>query len=117
MRSSLGAFLVVMTTACGGAGSPESVPYTLAVYASLGTRQCETGGTSLDALRQRLVGAGLRVVESACGSDGRVYPAVCGAPDGRIAIFDIATSASLPALPAGFAALTTLPDASRRPCP
>ncbi|MFM8609211.1 MAG: hypothetical protein ACKOCJ_01940 [Burkholderiaceae bacterium] len=74
---------------------------------------------SLTTLRERLSAAGLQVSSSGCGTDGRVYPTVCGAPDGRIGIFEIALDASAqpPTLPAGFDLLSQRPGAVRVACP
>ena len=44
------------------------------------------------------------------------YPAVCGAPDGRIGIFDVEAQQAPLASPLGFAPLSGLPAAVRVAC-
>lgn len=62
------------------------------VVKPLGSRQCEGGGATLEQLTAELTTAGVQVISAADGSDGRMYPTVCGAPDGRIGVFAIPTS-------------------------
>lgn len=113
-------------SACAGtdAGAPaqvaESAPAPAAmleVYRNTGARQCEGGGRTLAELQGELESAGIKVLEAACGSDGRMYASVCGGADGAIGIFRIKAEQTEAAAKAGFAALATLPDAQRVPCP
>jgi hypothetical protein len=98
---------VAMTTACASER--------LRVYKSAGTRQCEAGAAAApEALQQPLEAAGVRVLGRACGSDGRMRPQVCGAPDGRIVIFDIAPADADAAAKSGYAPLPA--DAREMPC-
>lgn len=80
-------------------GSPSAT----SVYKSNGSMQC-TGG-------------GVAVQSSSCGFDGNAHITVCGASDGRIGIFEIATADLAAAQALGFAPLPTLPDATRTACP
>ena len=82
-----------------------------------GAVQCGDRGTAPEAMRAELQRAGVRVQASACGSDGRMRPAVCGAGTDEINLFDIA-AADLPRAQAlGFAPLSRLGgDARAVPC-
>ncbi len=107
------ASVAIGVAACGGGGASPVI----AVYSSFGSVQCSGGGTTLTHLQQSLVAAGIQVLASRCGLDGVVRPALCGAPDGRIAIFDIDEPAAAVALFLGFALLSTLPGATHDDCP
>lgn len=85
-------------------------------YKSLGSVQCSGGGRSVAELEQDLLTAGITVTEAACGVDGNMHAAVCGAPDGRIGIFEIEASKGKAAAALGFAPLGTLPGATAVPC-
>ena len=78
--------------------------------------QCEGGGTPLPELARDLRDAGIPVLASTCGSDGRMRPAACGRGDGRIGIFEIPASAAAAAEAKGYAPLARLPDAEESPC-
>ena len=82
----------------------------------LGTQQCQAGGPTPDALAAALREAGIPVAQVACGHDGRIRPAVCGAPDGRLAIVDIPAELQARAEALGWRPLASMPDASRQPC-
>ena len=86
------------------------------IYKVQGSRQCEGGGQSLEALKRQLVETGAKVLVASCGVDGKMYPAVCGAADGRIGIFEIPASKAQSGLPEGFFLLSSLPDAQIVPC-
>ena len=61
------------------------------VYQLRGSRQCEPGsGTAPEVMRTALEAEGVRVWRSACGSDGRMRIAACGASTGQLNLFDIA---------------------------
>lgn len=89
---------------------------TVAVYRYAGSAQCTGGGLTLGQMQAQLANASIQVLVSSCGSDGNGYPAVCGAPDGRIGIFDIPGAQSSAALALGFALLSDLPNAARVGC-
>ncbi|RMX07968.1 hypothetical protein D8I35_02250 [Corticibacter populi] len=102
-------FLVVCCAglaACGSVGgqAPQSPQGHAEVVKPLGSRQCEGGGSTLEQLQVQLAGAGVRVLAAAQGSDGRMYPAVCGAPDGRVGVFTIPAGQVDAAANAGFQA-------------
>lgn len=87
------------------------------VYKYVGSVQCGGGGTPLSAMMRQLSEGEVPVLDVSCGTDGKMYMAVCGAADGRIGIFDVA-EAELPAAAAlGFAPLRNLPGATRTACP
>ena len=88
----------------------------VAVVKSLGQRQCEGGGTTAAALAQALKQAGVQVLAQACAHDGRMRPAVCGAPDGLMAWFEIPGDQLAKAQALGFVAMASLPDARRQDC-
>jgi hypothetical protein len=69
----------------------------------------------LPAVQSLLQSAGVEVISASCGVDGLARPALCGAPDGRIAIFEISPAQSQLASSAGFSSLAGLPFV-RTPC-
>ncbi|MEN9416452.1 MAG: hypothetical protein RI988_72 [Pseudomonadota bacterium] len=97
-------------------GAPPPAPQAVSVYLSLGSRQCQDGGRTLAQVRQLLADAGVRVLSSGCGTDGMAYPAVCGAPDGRIVILEVPAEQVEAARKAGFALLSERPRAQRQAC-
>ena len=110
--------LLSVLSACA-AHAPASSPAgdVVKVFKSRGAVQCEGRGTAPKAMRAELERAGVRVQASACGSDGRMRPAVCGAGTDEINLFDIA-AADLPRAQAlGFAPLPQLKgEAQAAPC-
>ena len=84
-------------------------------YKSLGSVQC-SGGKSIGELEQDLLTAGITITETTCGVDGNMHAAVCGAPDGRIGIFEIEPDQANTAKILGFAPLSSLPAAAEVPC-
>lgn len=100
---------------CGGGGG--GAPAVVAVYSSFGSVQCSGGGTTLGALQQQLVARGIEVLAARCGLDGVARVALCGEPDGRIAMFDIDEAHAVVARAIGFALLSSLPNARVTDCP
>lgn len=86
------------------------------IYKYQGSRQCEGGGVSLASMQQQLQMSGVQVKGSACGMDGRMYPAFCGGADGRINIFTVSGNTANLALGQGFSVLNDLPGAQRSSC-
>lgn len=115
LKSSVLALVAAAAAACGG-GSSGGAEETLSVYRYLGSVQCTGGGTSLSTLERQLLDASVRVAAASCGLDGKAYAAVCGAPDGRIGIFDVAAQHASIAEALGFDLLSRLPGAVRAPC-
>ena len=99
--------------ACGGGQAAADL---VDMYVPLGSLQCSGGGTPLSQWVRQLEQAGVQVVASACGLDGKARLAVCGVSDGRIAIVQIPRSQSQSASALGFDWLSALPEASRQPC-
>ena len=92
-------------------------PTTTSVYKSTGSLQCTGGGLTLEQLKAELTGGSLPVESASCGIDGLGHIAVCGASDGRIGIFEIASAGVTAAQALGFAPLSDLPEATRTACP
>ncbi|MDO5692616.1 MAG: hypothetical protein Q4G70_09075 [Pseudomonadota bacterium] len=103
------------------AAAPAPSEALVQVFKSRGARQCEERGTAPEAMRAELERAGVRVHAVACGSDGRLRPAVCGAGTDEINLFDIAAP-DLPRVQAlGFVPLSSLradpaSPPTERPC-
>ena len=97
----------LLLVACN-AESPEE---NILVFA-LGAPQCESA-ISIESSAQKLVNAGIDVLQSMCGYvTGVLYPAACGLPSGYILIHEI-RSVNLPdAEPLGFQAINTIVDAA-----
>ena len=89
----------------------------VSVYKYVGSRQCEGGGTPVEKMMRQLSEAGIPVINVHCGTDGRMYPAMCGAPDGRIGILEVPEGKVSAAAALGFAPLNNLPEASKTVCP
>ena len=109
----------LITLVLGCAASPGPTPRErVSVYKPLGSVQCEpASGVTIAALKSQLEAADIKVLGSSCGSDGRIYPAVCGASNGRIGIFEIPPTQTKKIAALGFAPLSGLPDATRSACP
>lgn len=99
---------------CGGGG--DTAGLTIKVFKSLGSVQCTGGGTTLSALQTELIGAGVSVVSSSCGNDGTPHPALCGASDGAIGIFEIPVTNQTQAASVSFAPLSNVPLAYVTAC-
>ena len=88
------------------AGASVSTP--LKVFKPRGSVQCGDRGTAPETMRGELERAGVRVASASCGSDGRMYPAVCGGGTGEINLFEIDAADAERARALGFAPLTEL---------
>lgn len=111
------ACLVVFATLAGcGAVESKSPNASVSLYKYVGSVQCAGGGMSLQAMERQLTNAGIPVLTSACGTDGRIYAAVCGAADGRIGIFEIPATQVQAASALGFVPLRSLRDATKVAC-
>lgn len=113
-KSLISLIALASLVACGGG---ESAVSNVSVYRHFGSLQCTGGGASLSALALQLTEANIQVVASSCGIDGNVYPAVCGAADGRIGIFDIPAAQAQASAAIGFTPLRNLPAATQVACP
>lgn len=101
-------------SACGGGDIEDNS--SVSVFKYNGTVQCAGGGLTLTEMQGQLTAANVQVRAAACGTDGSVQAAVCGAPDGRIGIFQTPAAQVSAATGAGFALLRTKPDAKTVPC-
>ncbi|WP_168198846.1 hypothetical protein [Jejubacter calystegiae] len=73
------------------------------VWHSMSGRQCEQGRLSLSELRQSLMVSGVRTMDAGkVSDDGRARVAMCGAPDGKVGVFQIDKSDLDRARQAGF---------------
>lgn len=61
----------------------------LKVSKSLQSNQCENSGIDISILKEELNTKNINVYSQSIGDDGIMRPQVCGAPDGKIAIFSI----------------------------
>ncbi|WP_148714967.1 hypothetical protein [Chitinolyticbacter meiyuanensis] len=96
--------------------TPTPRPGTVQVFKARGERQCLGGGKTIAQLRKPLKRAGLTVLGTACGSNGLVFPATCGADTSRIVVFTLPERQIEAALKLGYALLSDWPDASISPC-
>lgn len=109
VRAAAALLLVLAASACAAPPAGSVV-----VVRTLGALQCSGGGQSPAALARVLADAGIPVLSTRCGSDGRMHPAVCGAPDGRVGLFEIAADKVDAAAALGFRAAG--PEVQERPC-
>jgi hypothetical protein len=103
----------------GGVATPAPAPVPVSyvdVYKYQGSRQCEGGGIPLAEMQRQLQSMGINVTNSACGMDGRMYPAFCGGADGKINILTVPSTAVNSAMSQGFYLLSDLPGAQRTNC-
>ena len=103
--------VIATLSACGGQDDSS-----VSVYKYNGAVQCVSAGLTLTQMQDELSAANVQVRAAACGTDGIMQPALCGAPDGRIGIFQIPAAQESAAAAAGFAALRTKPEAKTVPC-
>jgi len=89
----------------------------LMMWKSLGSKQCQDGGTTAQALADALRSAGVDVVSVTCGHDGNIRPMLCGLPDDRIAVIELPDGQRTLATAQGFAPITELPHWQSVPCP
>lgn len=104
----------LMLSACAPMGSAAPG---IDVYKYMGSKQCSGGGIPLATMMRQLSDAGVPVKNVSCGTDGRMYTAMCGAPDGRIGIMEIPEHKVAAAAALGFAPLSGLPEATKTLCP
>jgi hypothetical protein len=87
-------------------------PDSITVFVSAQMRQCEEGGVTPEQSAARLAAADVPASRSSCGVlTGMVYPAVCGAGNGRILLHDIPRAQQAVAEGLGFAEVDSLTDA------
>lgn len=106
----------LMLAACADMGHRAPAPG-VAVYKYVGSKQCSGGGVPLASMMRQLSEAGVPVMNVSCGTDGRMYPAMCEAPDGHINILEVPEDKVAATKALGFAPLGSLPEASKTICP
>lgn len=102
-------------TACTEAG-PVAPDAQVGIYQDAGSTQCQDDGLSLAQMQQQLAEADIPFTEAACGTDGKMYTAMCGSPDGKIGLFRIAPQHLQQARALGFEALANVPEAAEVDC-
>ncbi|WP_373824023.1 hypothetical protein [Neisseria dentiae] len=85
---------ILSLTACAhsdGLNKPATKPSEerIRIYKSDGSRQCEGGGTSLEAMKSQLQGIRVYTAEKQV-LHGMMFPAVCGGQTGSINVYTIA---------------------------
>lgn len=108
--------ILAALSACADFGRVTQPPG-VNVYKYVGSKQCSGGGTPLATMMRQLSDAGISAMNVNCGTDGRMYPAMCGAPDGRIGILEVPEAKISAAGALGFAPLSSLPEAGKTVCP
>lgn len=116
MDPRIAALLALAATACQSAPPAAEKGAVVSLYQYAGSKQCERGGKTLDALRQELARAGVQARSAACGNDGRMYAQSCGMPDGRILVAEVPQSQVAAAARIGLKPLRELPEAVTAPC-
>jgi hypothetical protein len=109
-------FVVLATAVACGDSENQSATAPVSLYKYFGSVQCAGGGVTLADMERQLTEADIQVLSYDCGYDGKAYPAVCGAPDGRMGIFEIPAVQAPGATAAGFAPLSDLPAATKNAC-
>ncbi|MBL4834415.1 MAG: hypothetical protein JKY26_10650 [Pseudomonas sp.] len=114
LRICVASALLVLT------GCTEADPRTLdgqvGIYQDAGSTQCQEDGLSLEQMQQQLREADIPFADAACGTDGKMYTAMCGSPDGKIGMFQIAPEHLQQARALGFEALANVPEATEQDC-
>lgn len=116
MDPRIAALFALAATACQSAPPAAEKGAAVSLYQYAGSRQCERGGKTIDALRQELAAAGVQAHSAACGNDGRMYAQACGGPDGRLLIVQVPQSQAAAAQRLGLRPLRELPDAAPAAC-
>lgn len=113
--SSVTIALALVAGSCANINRTEAQD-TVRVFKYAGSVQCTGGGSDLPTIERQLTDGGLKVLSAACATDGRMRMAMCGANDGRLAIFEISGSDAESASKLGFIPLSKLPDAKVASC-
>ena len=116
MRKSIFIVFALVCFYVAGCGNDGAIEPSVKVFKSQGSMQCTGGAIDPEVMKNELITAGIDVRSFSCGIDGLVHPALCGAPDGAINIFDIPQSMITQAQSLGFASLATLPNAQETQC-
>ncbi len=114
---SLGSVVAILLAAGAAACAPvvpeqaaQAAPTAsvVTVFKSRGSVQCGDRGSAPEAMRAELERSGVTVRSASCGSDGRMYPAVCGGATGEINLFEIDAADAARARALGFVPLAEL---------
>ncbi len=116
MKIKIAVGVVVLAVMGCGAGD-DDVQASVSVVKSTGSVQCTGGGRTLAALQAELTGAGVSVSGASCGHDGMIRPAVCGATDGTVGIFEVPAAQRAQAEALNFTLLSAAPATVRSACP
>lgn len=111
--------LALVLAACAASPPPEPRPTagtSVWVAKSAGTLQCDDAGIDVGLRASELRSLGVEPGASACGHDGRMRPAVCGAPDGRIVAFELRAGQLQAAARAGYMPLDAVAAARLGMC-
>ena len=117
MQKLLIAIVGILTLSACANIKPVSPAPGVSMYKYVGSKQCSGGGTPLATMMRQLSDAEIPAMNVNCGTDGRMYPAMCGAADGRIGILEVPEAKASAAAALGFAPLSNLPEASKTVCP
>lgn len=88
-------------------------------YKPVQARQCDAPGATSENLQLELAAlenAGVLVDDASCGHDGRMYPAVCGAPTGEVWLIRIDAGSEEGARAAGFQPVPANASLQTRAC-
>jgi hypothetical protein len=107
---------IPLAAACQASAPPAPGGDAVALYQSAGSKQCERGGKSLDALSQELASSGVQVIAASCAHDGRMYAQACGTPDGRILVVRVSQGQVAAATRLGLKPLRELPESRPVTC-
>jgi len=116
MRHTFSALLSLIPLAACAVDNTAGAVERIAMARSTGAVQCEGGGLTLQQTERQLADAGIQVLSSSCGHDGRMRPMMCGRGDGSLHIVEIPASQAAKAEALKFIPLSRLPDAKRRAC-
>jgi hypothetical protein len=117
MRKLARSITLAAALVCAGcAVATRAAGPSVTMWRSLGSRQCQGGGTTADALADSLRHSGVEVVSVACGRDGNIRPQLCGIPDDRIAVIELPAAQQALAEAQGFAPIAKLPRWQRVAC-
>jgi hypothetical protein len=111
----------LMTAACTDetGDRPVSGGQSEAVVFEAGPRLSQCSGISITRTQSaaKLTAAGVEVRRSSCGTDGMLYPTVCGAGTDNILLHDIPAASVAAAQAAGFGLVDSLQHWRRSECP
>lgn len=106
-------FLWVLVISGGLSGfvpaARSASPETVKIYKNTGALQCGKPGIPLGLMEKALRANGIEVTSSSCGSDGYLYPAVCGGRTGSISVYEIKIADLPNAISLGFKEFSKLP--------